>query len=90
MQNLMFISNVANGSKDSVHKFDASIYYKNNKDNLKIFEIKQNWSIGSVKDNAIEFLKDKQDKTVCVVYLKNGNKFTFMLYDGKVTGIMPL
>ncbi len=90
MQNLMFIRNVANGCKYSVHKFDASIYYKNKKDKLKIFEIKQNWSIGSVKDNANEFLKDKQDKTVCIVYLKDGDKFTFMLFDGKVADIVPL
>jgi hypothetical protein len=42
------------------------------------------------KEEKKEIQDNKEDKTVCIVYLKDGDKFTFMLFDGKVTDIVPL
>lgn len=77
MQNYNFYKNLANNDKNTKLIFDATIEFK--KLNIVPTVIKQNWNLGSVKDNAINFLKNKENNTACQIY-----NFVYMKYNNKI------
>ena len=77
MQNYNFYKNLANNNKNTKLVFDATIEFK--KLNIVPTIVKQNWKLGSVKDNAINYLKNKENNTVCQIY-----NFVYIKYNNEV------
>lgn len=82
MQNYLFFRNLTNGCPFTTLEFNATNYYNTYKDSLTCYTKSQDWQIGSTKDNAILFLKNKPLYT-CV----NIDDSIFINFEGTVVKI---